>query len=164
MYFEVHLTTFPFPVEKRTLFEEACRDVKARFTIIELGQGLTKMQPMATYISFDPYVKVLEDIIRLNFHFHNKGFPISRSKIEYPSQYYPEAKSDPNLAFIYFESHIKVQYSPERHDELKSLGKSHNAHLSTNPLAKSLDQRFLTVRQYEEDYDMFNERVDTLIA
>jgi hypothetical protein len=68
-------------VEKRAEFEEACTQVKTRFTMIELGQGETKMQPMATYISFDPYVKVLEDIIRFNFHFHKKGFPISRSKI-----------------------------------------------------------------------------------
>lgn len=97
------------------------------------------MQPMATYISFDPYVKVLEDIVRLNFHFHKKGFPISRSKIEYPAQYYPEAKDDPNLNFIYFESHVKVKFTAERHDELKALGKLHSAHLSTNPLAKTPD-------------------------
>lgn len=70
------------------------------------------MQPMATFISFDPYVKVLENIIRLNFHFQKKGFPISRSKTEYPSQYYPEVKDDPNLTFIYFESHVKVKFTP----------------------------------------------------
>lgn len=91
MYYEVHLTTYPFGVEKEKDFEQACKEVKTRYTMIELAQGETAMQPMATYVSFDPYARVLEDIIRLNFHFHKRGFPISRSKIEYPAQYYPEA-------------------------------------------------------------------------
>ena len=90
MYFEVHLTTTKFAATRIKEFEEACTTVQCRMTFIELSKGETTVQPMATFISFEPYPRLLEHVIRLNFHFQLKGFPISRSKIEIPFDYHSE--------------------------------------------------------------------------
>jgi hypothetical protein len=88
MYYEVHLTTYPFPATRLEQFETACKEVNTKLVVIELAKGQTSLQPMATLISFDPYVKLLELIIKLNCHFQSKNFPISRTKIEIPFDYY----------------------------------------------------------------------------
>ena len=70
-------------------------------TLIELSKGESMVQPMATFISFDPYPRLLEHIIRLNFHFQLKGFPVNRSKIEIPFDFNSEMAEN-QLEFVYF--------------------------------------------------------------
>lgn len=81
MYYEVHLTTAPFAANDLKTFEGLCQEAQCRFTMIELSKGEQKVQPMATFICFDPYARLLEQIIRLNYFFQQKGFPINRAKI-----------------------------------------------------------------------------------
>lgn len=142
-------------------FERACTKAQCRMTVIELSKGETSVQPMATFISFDPYPRLLEQIIRLNFHFQLLGFPISRSKIEVPFDYHSELAQN-QLEFVYYEAHIKVQFEQEKLPLLRALGEKFKAHLSKNSLQGRPNERFLTYRQYKQEPETFSEHLNQL--
>jgi hypothetical protein len=79
--------------------------------MIELAKGVTSMHPMATFISFDPYIKLLEHIIQLIYYFHSKKCPIWHTKIEILSNCYAQLKDLPDISFVYIEDQIRYYTS-----------------------------------------------------
>ena len=148
--FEIHITTSGIVQTEIPKFVEFCHSIDAKPIIIELEKGDIAQQPMISKVLKDVtkeelYAKIKE----LEDEFENAGYEVSRTKVEVPLEFIDEGVA----AFLdfkgkYFEWHGKVEFSD--FEELKALAEELGVHLSNNSLKGEKNQRFLTLRAYDD--------------
>lgn len=145
--FEIHLTTQPISIGQQAAFSQCCLENDAKPLLIELAQGETMQQPMASkVIKAESLVQAINEGKRLSEKLAQYQFPIHRMKIEVPSYHSELFTHHLNGFQPYFEWHGKVEF--DRTADLLTLCLAHGAHLSRNALKNQAGIRFVTVREY----------------
>lgn len=163
--YEIHLTVSELLATKMDFFIDLCQKQTAKAIIIELAQGSHVYQPMFSKVIYEHN---LEEIIAKSQEYitilQEESFFVQRLKIEIPSKYALISQNIPqnihNNFQPYFEWHGKVNY--ERKEELLEICKENKVHLSKNSLKNELNNRFVTLREFENQ-QIFEQRVQKLL-
>lgn len=159
--FEIHLTTSFLKNERIAEFSSVCALLHTKPLLIELARGECMQQPMATAY----YKGFSEDVLiyakRLADCFGEKGFFITRIKIEIGLNDVLNNKDLFADSVCYFEWHGKLKL--HHPDELLKLCRQHRSHLSHNAIRGDSDLRFVSLRKKAEDKQQFINSVDSFV-
>lgn len=156
---EIHITTKKLQQKGIDEFVEFCALIKAKPIIIELEDGKVIQQPMISKIV--EVQNIYEVLDKLKYQFSEHNYPISRVKIEVPTESINDGeKLFPDFKGKYFEWHGKVIFQDLNHLK-NSVGKRKNVHLSSNSLKGESNKRFITLRSFGH-LDSFKYEVEDL--
>jgi hypothetical protein len=161
--FEFHVTIKDLELERVDVFQKFCSSNNGKALIIELSKGEFVQQVMFNKIQLlDINADLLKFLDELIQSILVNGFEIVRIKVEIPSKYsnlyFQFHKKSP---LLYYEWHGKVNYT--NIERLYNICENHHVHLSRNALKNESNQRFITLREYDNDF-LFNNRVVKLIS
>lgn len=149
LHYEIHVTV---KTEEVNRFIEECGAIGVKPIVLDLQkQDGGSIQDVMTSQKItgedtDAWTRMKET----TWYLQAKGFNVVREKIETVPWHQKAVVHDENSKDGYFEAHIPVLVNPEYLEQLKSIGNTHNLHLSRNPFKIMDDGRFnlmLTLRK-----------------
>jgi hypothetical protein len=169
--FEAHFTVQAADLAERERFRAACAELGVKCVLIELPHGQTRSQPMTATYHRGSLAQVVEEVARLARALADRGFAVTRLKLEavVTNDGVP-ASDDEARGFPpgnYFEFHVKVALPAGADlDVLRQLCRQHGAHLSSNALKRDDEgrtERFATLRVHGVGRRTAEARFDVLL-
>jgi hypothetical protein len=170
--FEAHITVNAANLAAQEKFCRLCLDLGIKCILIELPQGVMRSQLMTASYHHGKIKDVLLQVQEIARKVSIAGFTVTRFKIEAMVSNSDVPITDDAAQKLpttnYFEFHVKViLHKCENLSALTEYCCQHNAHLSQNPLKKSIDgqqQRFITMRVYAVGLHTAQARFYTLLT
>ena len=160
---EIHITLSRIPTEDLDSFKSYITSKGFKFTHIVLDYGDTPSQPMITKrIESDDLQETLLSVEESIKDIYGYDTSINRVKVECSP--YVDINEIKGAVSIYFEHHVKLEFSENIPEIVKIIAKKRDAHMSRNAFKHLQDgkfEMFLTQRYYaipvHEAIEKFND-------
>jgi inosine/xanthosine triphosphate pyrophosphatase family protein len=172
--FEAHVTVRLDGALALSAFRAACAELGVKCIEIELPEGETRSQPMTASYHRGELPEVQREVLDLSRALMERGFDVSRSKIEALGRNRDIPADDAEAArhpANYFEYHVKVLLPAAAHDAapapLAALVRAHDAHLSRSARPRpdgAGSSRFVTLRVHARGRTHADERWESLLG